>query len=88
MKKTFKGYQLTRPEDFPADPQRVMEQYFYNFSLQDVQDYLNELLMHYLTTDNAAPQSARNRSDAIFFCEQSWFLLQAVKFCVENRTQS
>lgn len=78
MPTPFKGYVLTPPESFPEDPAEVIDNFCGNFNPNEIQEQLNELLLPYLTSKDISSQTGKERSNAIFFCEQVWFASQAL----------
>ena len=78
MSTRFEGLRISQGNEYPAKPAKVITAFFDNFCLDDVHDYLNELLVNALIADNDCFDTGRKRSNAIFFCEQVWYLAQAV----------
>lgn len=78
MSKPFRGYELFPGDDYSHEPTILIEEFYDCFKLPDVQEYLNELLMHYLTSEDLPAKTGKERKNAIFICEQLWLLSQAV----------
>ncbi|WP_276482326.1 hypothetical protein [Paraflavitalea pollutisoli] len=78
MPKTFERLYISQEESYADDPKKMIKAFFRDFHPQDVQHYLNRLLLCALTESNTLFHTPQERGNAILFCEQVWYTLQAI----------
>jgi hypothetical protein len=84
MSTPFEGLRISMGHPCPANAIKAIEAFFNNYCLDDVHYYINELLVASLTANNSSFDTGQKRSNAIFFCEQAWYLIQAVHTLKQN----
>jgi hypothetical protein len=78
MSTPFQGLRISQGHPCPANAIKAIEEFFNTYCLDDVHYYINEMLVTSLITNTSSFDTGQKRSNAIFFCEQAWYLIQAV----------